>query len=194
MAKNRICSIDGCNKPVRSRGWCGMHYMRWYQHGDPHTKLNRFGESAKFLEYAATHLDKCECLQWPFARSSKGYGRHHTQSKRIAAHRLVCEMAHGPAPTQQHVVAHSCGRGYEGCVNPHHLRWATHKENHADKQIHGTVARGEKNGNAKMTEGTVREIRRMIGTMTQQAIADRLGVTRSSVRDVKSGKTWAWVK
>ena len=31
----RTCSIPGCGKKHMSRGWCGMHYMRWYSHGDP---------------------------------------------------------------------------------------------------------------------------------------------------------------
>lgn len=35
MAKtNRICSVEGCCKPARKRGWCSMHYRRWLVHGD----------------------------------------------------------------------------------------------------------------------------------------------------------------
>lgn len=30
----RTCSIDGCELPVKSRGWCNPHYMRWYSRGD----------------------------------------------------------------------------------------------------------------------------------------------------------------
>lgn len=29
----RTCSIDGCEKPAKGRGWCGMHYQRWIRHG-----------------------------------------------------------------------------------------------------------------------------------------------------------------
>lgn len=30
-----MCSIEGCGRPVRQRGWCNRHYLRWQRHGDP---------------------------------------------------------------------------------------------------------------------------------------------------------------
>ena len=35
MKATRLCAIPGCEKPSRRRGWCHMHYTRWYRHGDP---------------------------------------------------------------------------------------------------------------------------------------------------------------
>jgi hypothetical protein len=29
------CSVEGCGKPVKARGWCAMHWNRWKRHGDP---------------------------------------------------------------------------------------------------------------------------------------------------------------
>ena len=29
----RTCSLEECEKPVRARGWCKMHYQRWVRHG-----------------------------------------------------------------------------------------------------------------------------------------------------------------
>lgn len=34
---DRICSVEGCTKPLVARGWCSMHYSRWRKTGDPGT-------------------------------------------------------------------------------------------------------------------------------------------------------------
>lgn len=36
---DRICSVDGCEKPSRSRGWCVAHWTRWRRHGSPTARL-----------------------------------------------------------------------------------------------------------------------------------------------------------
>jgi len=30
-----VCSVEGCNAPSRARGWCRLHYGRWFKWGDP---------------------------------------------------------------------------------------------------------------------------------------------------------------
>jgi hypothetical protein len=30
-----VCSVTGCGKPARARGFCMMHYNRWLRHGNP---------------------------------------------------------------------------------------------------------------------------------------------------------------
>lgn len=29
------CTLNGCDKPLRARGWCLTHYMRWRRYGEP---------------------------------------------------------------------------------------------------------------------------------------------------------------
>lgn len=35
MADKPVCSIETCNKPAATRGWCDMHYSRWKRYRDP---------------------------------------------------------------------------------------------------------------------------------------------------------------
>jgi len=42
-----------------------------------------------------------------------------------------------------------------------------------------------------LTAEQVEEIRRLRGTMTQRAIAERFGVTDATIRDIYSGKSWS---
>lgn len=30
-----LCTIDGCERQLRARGWCATHWARWRRHGDP---------------------------------------------------------------------------------------------------------------------------------------------------------------
>lgn len=195
MADKPICKIEGCSKPAPSgrSGMCHMHYMRWYKHGDASVVLMEKGKNLRWLRQVAIAFTEDECLPWPFERNSKGYGRVRISGRRIAAHRVVCEIVRGPPPANDYDAAHSCGNGHLGCVNPRHVRWATRRDNMNEKNVHGTMARGERNGNASMDEATVLAVKRMVGTMTQTEIATRLGITRSAVRDIKLGKCWAWL-
>lgn len=33
------CSISGCERPTRGRGWCLLHWQRWRKHGDPEKRV-----------------------------------------------------------------------------------------------------------------------------------------------------------
>src|SRR5690606_22364450 len=41
--KRMSCKIEHCDRPIRSRGWCGMHYARWVRTGNPMLKLRARG-------------------------------------------------------------------------------------------------------------------------------------------------------
>lgn len=126
-----------------------------------------------------------ECVLWPFSVGGPGYGQAWVNKKVVTAHRHMCEAAHGPAPEGTEA-AHLCG--VRRCVNPKHLRWATRRENQADKATHGTLRYGERHQNAKLTEKQARAI--FHDTRTHQEIADDYGVGRRTVGRIKDGTRW----
>lgn len=131
--------------------------------------------AAKFL-HSLVDYNRPRCVIWPFSRPT-GYGMLVHNGKSFYAHRFMCEIAHGPAPTPQHQAAHSCGNGHNGCVNPRHLSWQTNSENQLERRRHGT------NGTrSKLTPEQVLEIRRLKGVKSELELAKMFGVSRSTIQ------------
>lgn len=196
MAAESLCAVSGCDKPVRNRGWCNSHYLRWRRHGDPlggGTSTAAAGAPEKHLREVVLTYEGDDCLIWPFAKAGKGYGVITQDGKQVLVHRIVCKDAHGEPPTPEHEVAHSCGNGYGGCVAKRHLRWATRAENIADKRIHGTMARGERQGASKLKEDDIRAIRRMAGRRSQRQIAGIFNVSQRQVGRIIRDLSWSWL-
>ncbi|WP_292594329.1 hypothetical protein [Mesorhizobium sp.] len=58
---------------------------------------------------------------------------------------------------------------------------------------HGTVPKGERNGQAKLTEIEAREIKQMRGVATHRDLAGRFGVSASTISAIQNGVNWAWI-
>lgn len=193
MAIARICSIEGCGKPVKARGWCSSHYGRWRTHGDPVAGGTQWGAALAFLEDALVS-ETDDCIPWPFSRTTQGSGRIYICGKFHVAARVVCRRVHGAPPTPEHETAHNCGKGHEGCVNPRHLRWATRVENQADRLIHDTHSRGERHGASKLSESDVLDIRKRVGAgETKASLAREYELHPTTVGQIVSRKRWAWL-
>lgn len=186
--KKKSCAFPGCAGPSRRRGLCNGHYWQSWT-GRELTPIKQRPDVRAWLAERVNY-EGDECLAWPFGRSKKGYAK----IKNGWAYRVMCEMAHGPAPFPKAEAAHSCGRGKDGCVNPRHLRWATHIENEADKALHGTLLRGEQHAFAKLTEGKVRAIREFAHTCSNTTIANLFGVDRKTIYSVVMGLSWRHVQ
>lgn len=144
----------------------------------------------EWLRRMASEYCSNVCLLWPGSLHWKGYGQLTYKKKVMFAHRVMCELAHGPAPSEKHQAAHSCV-GQRSCVNFLHLRWALPVENSADMVRAGNSTRGERCAQAKLTASQVITIRQ--SQDLQRVLAAQYGVSQSTISVIKAGKTWAHV-
>lgn len=178
------CAADGCDADGKMAGLCVRHYTQLRRHGR-FLIDNEMSPPEAWLHQHVRH-EGSDCLEWPFSMNTDGYGRFKKNQKAFAAHRTMCELAHGAPPFAGAVAAHSCG--VSKCVNPNHIRWATPKENTADKLIHGTASIGERSSFAKLTAAQVIQIRN--DPRSQSTIAREYGVQQAAISKIKLGRCW----
>ena len=138
------------------------------------------------------------CWEWTAAISDTGYGKFSIRTNvTVNCHRYSYELAHGPIPAGLHVCHHCDNRK---CVNPRHLFLGTNLDNIIDSMKKGRrkgvprpkwgpdhtlrlnrnlVLRGERHGQAKLTDEEVAEIRRADVSFrgARSALARKYGVS-----------------
>lgn len=192
-AKSRLCSVAGCSRGYYSKEYCSNHYSLWRRHGNPVAGRTSPTQTLVEIERALADARPDSCWLWPFSTNKGGYSQIQIAKQRRAAHQVVCERAHGRAPSPEMEVAHNCGN--RRCINPHHLRWATPKENQADRVVHGTTNRGQAHYLARLTEADVLAIRKMSGAgMTAREIAAHFGRPKPTIEAVIQRRSWAWLQ
>jgi hypothetical protein len=147
------------------------------------TKINYLGIEAgskgKWLFKALEQgLPGEECWEWPWSKNQYGYGNVGIDGKTKRVHILACEHAHGPMPEPGMYAAHEPEVCHNpACFRPDHLRWATAKENTADRKIDGT------HREPALPPQQAEFIRNLysLGKWTQQELADIYGVAQSVI-------------
>lgn len=119
------CAQEGCERPVRTRGWCDTHYVRAKRRGEiqllaPRTPIERFWQ---FVEKRDDG-----CWEWVGARDKLGYGSFGVGGggKSTQAHRWSYEHFVGLIPEGM-TIDHLCF--FPSCVNPEHLQVLSRSEN-----------------------------------------------------------------
>lgn len=105
-------------------------------------------------------------------------------------HLLVLEAHVGECPAGMQALHDDGDTGNASLLN---LRWGTPVENSDDKKRHGTFPRGTAKGNALLSEGQVPRVRKDLLNMSERVVAEKHGVSRSTIRALKAGRTWRHV-
>ena len=177
-----ICSHQDCERPVKAKSLCLMHYKRkrngWRMDARPHRFTD---QEAGFWSMVDRGADD-ECWLWS-GTVQNGYGQFLGLAHRWSYSHFVAPLSDGE------IVRHTCDQ--QLCVNPAHLLVGSQSDNVADRVARDRSARGEQVHLAKLTEDEVQEIRsRRADGESVQSLASRFSVSRQTVRDICAGRTW----
>lgn len=185
----RGCSIPLCTRRHEAHGWCSLHYRRWRNRGDPLLTIrspNGTTIADRLTRYSCRATNGC--LEWTGSCAEFGYGVMTVDGRPRGVHVLSWELHKGPVPPGLYVL-HRCDN--PPCFDHEHLFLGTQAENMADMVTKGRSLPGELNGNSRLTAGDVQEIRVLIDAgHSMRSIAPKFLVTRTTIRDIRRGRTW----
>lgn len=193
-----VCSIEGCGGVTRKFGFCNKHVLRLKQTGTTEpSALSHASLLDRFWRQVDRRSDD-KCWLWLGSTKGKGYGRIGAGGKGgkyLGAHRLSCEIAHGPPPFERAMALHSCDN--PSCVNPAHLRWGTGSENIKEafdkSRKHPAIKLGESHPHAVLNVEQVKFIRAN-REMGAAKLSRLMGGKLGAVRSVLIGRTWKHIK
>lgn len=138
---------------------------------------------AKQLDERTMPVPFCGCLIWLGGATSRGYGKMTFNYKTMLAHRVAWELRNGPIGSGL-FVCHRCDT--PACVNPDHLFLGTPQENMDDM-----AAKGRSKPPRVFSDDEVRLIRAT--TRQTNALASQFGVSRTTIKQVRSGRSYSHV-
>lgn len=133
------------------------------------------------------------CWPWTAGTNNSGYGAWKTNGE-AGAHRVVYQMFKGPIPKGM-LIRHDCDN--RRCCNPAHMRLGTKRDNGRDMVERGRdrhyIGKGSANGNSKLTESQVAQIRYLyeyVGGYTQAELGKAYGVSQVMIGNVVRHDNW----
>lgn len=147
---------------------------------------------------ARVNITREGCWEWALVRDPEGYGVYALEEYGVImerhVNRWVYLFTHGTMPAKSAVKA-ACG--HNACVNPHHLVQDRKTKASESVQLNRVLTprrllNGTDNPAAKLKPYQVLDIRS--STDSHASTARRYGVGVTTVKDIRSGRNWGWLK
>ena len=189
-----LCSFKGCFGKAHSKGLCGSHYAQ-QRVGKELVPLQKQFHGLSEKDRFFKRVGKLDSGCWLWLGSlNTGYGQFRRDDGSIVLAHRFSYVLHNENAVDGLVVMHKCDT--PRCVNPDHLMLGTQAENVKDMHIKGRAKKrclnGVDHGMSKLTETQVREIRD--SKETGPAIAQKMGISTTTVYDVRNRRIWKHVE
>lgn len=206
IPRTGTCSIEGCEKPVKARGWCGAHYKAWRSHGDPSVnKARRAGIApcsvvgcgksagsrgmcsahyAAFRRYGDPTIRKNSSVVKPC--SANGCGNLTTRTycnAHEARLRRYGDANYKPPKVREGFCT------VEGCGRHAHVGELCRFHDRRQRQ-HGNPSGGRQ----ALSLAQIEFIRANRGKIDALTLATRLGTTVSTIFAVQAGRNWGLIR
>jgi hypothetical protein len=166
-----------------------------YKRNPKHRRRRVFSEDVRIRFWNKVDTSGAgECWPWLGAKKPGGYGNVRIDGTYLVAHRVAFEIATNIKIPQGLVAMHLCDN--PSCCNPAHLVLGTQKANVGDmllkcREYRAGIARGVRNGNAKLTEAEASEIRGLCKEgLSQSHVGKQFGVSQTTISNIINNKTW----
>ena len=134
------------------------------------------------LRQMSVHPSKCD--GYCRVDLQEGPGKFRTR----LVHRLVCEAWHGPPPSSACHASHRNNVRHDNRAA--NLRWLTPRDNNLERNKHGTMPAGPRNGKTKLTAEAVLTIRASRGVVSSTILSQQFGVAPETIRGVWGRRSW----
>lgn len=141
------------------------------------------------FENKVNYAGKNECWEWIGCIGNHGYGETTVSRKKALTHRVSWSIYRGEIPAGMQIL-HHCDN--PPCVNPRHLFLGTQSDNMKDMTIKGRRANGAKNGNSKINELDVVNIRMLgrTGRLKQKTIGKMYRLSSQQISHILAVRRW----
>lgn len=201
-----VCSIEGCEKPVKARGWCGAHYMAWVTHGDPLINKRKRAVIGPCSVYGCGKPAKVRGLCPPHYKALVRHGDP-TISKRLKPRKLCAAAGCPELTTVEYCDAHRHRFLRHGSpdVKPPRGRRPFHgpcsvigcgriatRSGHCPR--HQRSAEGMETPRRMLSQDAIDQIRANPQGLPIPQLAEQFDVYASTVIAVRQGRNWGYLR